>query len=149
MGQSKNQMIIEVMKLQRKAIRIITFNNQFDLAEPLFKKLKILPFHKMIQMQNCHLVLSHLNNNLPGTFRDFFKYANNQHQYHTREAYNNKITLPQVKTTCYGLQSIKYKATKDWDKIEKKLKNIDFSDKYLSKTKFSKLFKQHYFDNGN
>ena len=105
-GQSKNQMINEVIKLQRKAIRIITFNNQFALAEPLFKKLKILPFHKMIQMQNCHLVLSHLNNNLPGTFRDFFKYANNQHQYHTSEAYNNKITLPHVKTTWYSLQSI-------------------------------------------
>ena len=89
-------------------------------------------------MQYCHLVLSH---NIPGTFRDFFKYANNQHQHHTREAYDNRITMPHVKTTRYGLQSIKYKAAKDWDDIKKELKNIDFSDEYLSKTKFSKAFK--------
>ena len=78
------------------------------MAKSLFKGLKILPFHKIIQTQNCHLVLSHLNNNLPGTFRDFFKYANNQHRHHTREAYNNKITIPHVK------------AAKDWDEIQKK-----------------------------
>ena len=82
-GQAKNQIINEVIKLQRTAIRIITFNDQFALLKTLFKERKILPFHKMTQMQNCHLALSHLNNNLPGTFRDFFKYANNQHQYHT------------------------------------------------------------------
>ena len=60
-------------------LRIITFHNQFTLVKPLFKELKILPLYNMIQMQNCHLVLSHLSNNLPGTFRDFFKYTNNQY----------------------------------------------------------------------
>ena len=49
-GQSKNQIINEVVILQRKAMRIITFNNQFALDEALFKELKILPFHEMIQM---------------------------------------------------------------------------------------------------
>ena len=135
-GQSKNQIINEVPKLQRKAFRIITFNNQFASAEPLFKELKVLPFHKMIQMLNCHLVLSRLNKNFPGTFTDFFKYANYQHQHHTRETYNNKITIPHFKTTHYGLQSIKYKTAKDCHEIQKELKNIDFSDEYLSKTKF-------------
>ena len=133
-------MINEVLKLQRKAIRIITLNNKFSLAKPLFKELKILPFHKMMQMQNYHIVLSHLNNNLPVTFRDFFKYANNQHQHHTKEAYGDFGR---------GLQSIKYKAAKDWDEIQKELKNINLSDEYLSKNKFSKAFKRHSFDNGN
>ena len=85
----------------------------------------------MMQMQKCHLVLSHLSNNLPETFRDLFTYASNQHQYHTREAYSNEITIPQVKTTHYGLQSIKYKAARDLDKIQKELKSINFSDEYL------------------
>ena len=127
-GQSKNQIINEVVKLQRKAMKIITFNNQFASAEPLFKELNILLFYKMMQMQNCHLVLSHLNSNLPGTLRDFFKHANNQHQHHTKEAYNNKITIPHVKTTRYGLQFIKYKPANDWNEIQKELKSIDFSD---------------------
>ena len=72
-----NQIINEIVKLQRKTIRIIAFNNQFASDKILLKGLKILPFHKMIQMQNCLLVLSHLNNNLPGTLRDFFESAIN------------------------------------------------------------------------
>ena len=92
--------------MQRKAIRIITFSNQFALTEPQFKELKLLPFHKMLQMQNWHLLIGCLNNKLPGTIGDFFNYANNQHQHHTREAYN-KITIPHAKTSCCGLQSIK------------------------------------------
>ena len=149
MGPLKNQIINEAVKLQRKAIRIITFNRQFASTKPLFKELKTLPFYKMIKMQNFHFVLNHLNNNLSGTLRDFFKHVNNQHQHHTREEYNNKITIPHIKTNRYDLQSIKYKAEKDWDEIQKELKNIDFSDEYLSKTKFTKAFKHHFFDNGN
>ena len=53
--------------MQTKVIKIITFNNLFALAEPQFKELKILSFCKMIQIQNCHLVLNHLHNNLPDT----------------------------------------------------------------------------------
>lgn len=110
-------MINEVVKLERKAIRIITFNNQFPWTELLFRELKILPFQKMIQMQNCHIFLSCLNNNRLGTFRDFFKYVNNRHQHHIREVNNNKITILHVKATCYDLQSIKYKDAKDWNEI--------------------------------
>ena len=48
-------------------------------------------------MQNYHLDLSHLNNNLSVTFGDFFKYVNNQHQHHIREAYNNKSPYHMLK----------------------------------------------------
>ena len=57
------------------------------------------------------------------------------------------LNISHVKTTRCCLQSIKYKAGKDLDEIQKELKSIDFSDEYLSKTKFSKAFKQHFFDN--
>ena len=105
--------------MHRKAIIIITFNNQFASTEPLYKELKILPLNKMVQMQNYHLVLSDLNNSLPDNFKDLCKHANNQHQHHTRKAYNNKITMPHVKITCYGLKPGKYKAAKVWDEIQK------------------------------
>ena len=84
---------------KKKAIRIITFNNQFAPTKPLFKELKILPFHNMIQMKNCYLVLIHHNNSFPGNFKDFFKYSNNEYQHHTRETCNNKNAIPHVKTT--------------------------------------------------
>ena len=72
------------------------------------------------------------------TFRDFFKYANNQYQYHTREAYNNKITIPHVKTTSYGLQSEKYKAAKDWDEIRRNSKTSTSLTNTYEKPNFQK-----------
>ena len=143
--------------MQTKVIRIITFNNLFTLAEPLFKELKILPFCKMIQIQDCYLVLNHLHNNLPDTSIKIETSSNIQiinksstnNQHHTWEAYNNKVNTPHVKPTHYGLESLKYKAAKSWDEIQKELKRIDFSDEYLSKIKFSKVFRKHFFDNGD
>ena len=58
--------------------------------------------------------------------------------------------MPHVKTTHYGLQSIKYKAAEDWDEIQKELKNINFSDKYLLAPTYQKLnFQQQHYSNGN
>ena len=35
--------------------------------------------------------------------------------------YHNKLNLPQVRTTHYGLQSIKYKSAKAWNEIKTKI----------------------------
>ena len=51
--QSKNQIINEVVKLQIKAIRIITFNNQFASAEHLFKELKIIQNGTNAKLPSC------------------------------------------------------------------------------------------------
>ena len=99
----------EIAILQRKALRIITFNNRFTPAEPLFKESKIFKLSDIIKTNNCLLALNHINNELPENFKEFFIYSNNQHNHGTRGAYKNKITLPQVNTTQYGLQSIKYR----------------------------------------
>ena len=45
-----------------------------------------------------------------------------------------------LKLPANSLKSRKYKASKGWDEIQKEPKNINFSDEYLSKTKFSKAF---------
>ena len=71
----------------------------------------------------------------------------NQNQCHTREAYNNKVTIPHVKTTCYGLQSKDYDDwdAKDWDEIQKELKTLT---SVTNITTHSCIYKLHKFENG-
>ena len=117
-GQTSSQLTNEIAILQNKALRVITFTDRNTPADPLFKQLKIIKLDQMIQMDNCLLVLNHINKSLPKTFENFFQYFNNQHNHNTRDSSSKKIVLPQVKTTHYGLQSIKYRAGKDWNNIQ-------------------------------
>ena len=57
-------------------------------------------------MQNCHLVLSHLNNNLPGIFRDFLtssSYANNQHRPTPQKGTKLPYHMLKLPTMAYNL----------------------------------------------
>ena len=81
-------------------------------TKSLFSKLKILSFDKIFNLQTCLLVLNVLNNQVPEASQELFRNTANQHYYSTRGAYRNKLNLPQVRTTHYGLQSIKYKSAK-------------------------------------
>ena len=87
----------------------------------------------MIQMDNCLLALNHINKSLPKTFENFFQYSNNQHNHNTRDSSSKKIVLPQVKTIHYGLQSIKYRAGKDWNNIQQKLTTFNFEEDFFIK----------------
>ena len=144
-GQSNAQLINEIALLQRKGLRIITFNERNTPTDPLYKDLKIFKVHEMIQTDNCLLALNHINKTLPTVFNDFFQYTNNQHNHLTRDASKNKIITPQVKTTQYGLHSIKYKTAKDWNQIQQKLATFNFQNDYLPKSKFVTALKAYFF----
>ena len=77
--------------------------------------MKILRLNDIIQIESTLLVLNEISNALPEAFNKL-----NQHDHNTRDVIRKRINLPQVKTTQYGLNSIKYKSAKDWNNIQKK-----------------------------
>ena len=144
-GQSKTQQVKEISILQRKALRILTFNDRYTPAEPLFKEMKILRLNDIIQIENSLLVLNETNNALPEAFNEFFQSANNHHDHNTRDAIHKRINLPQVKTTQYGLNSMKYKSAKDWNNIQQKVTNFNVKENHVSKLKFVNALKIYFF----
>ena len=96
----------------------------------------------------CLLVLNVLNNEVPKTLQEFFKNITDQYYYNTRVAYYSKLSLPHVRTTRYGLQSIKYKSTKAWNEIQNKISDR-LNTGYSSKNRLSKSLKKYYFSNGS
>ena len=120
-GQTRNQHVNDVVKGQKKAVRIINFSDKYTSIKPLFNELRILSFDEIVSLQNCILVLNVLNNEVPKALQEFFKNITNQHYYNTRVAYHNKLNLPQVRTTHYRLQSIICKSAKPWNEIQTKI----------------------------
>ena len=114
--QTRNQNTSDVVKLQKKAMRIINF--KYISTKPLLSKLRILSFDEIVNLQNCLLVLNVLNDEVPEGLQELFKNTINQHHYNTRLAYRNKLNLRHVRTTHYGLQSIKHKYAKAWNEIK-------------------------------
>ena len=149
-GQTSNQHRSDIVKLQKKAVRIINFSVKYTSTKPLFRKLRVLSFDEIVNLQNCLLVLNVLNTiKYPNPYKNCSKMLQiNTISYNTRGAYCNKLNLPQVRNTHYGLQSIKYKSAKAWNEIKTKI-----SDKlnigYWSKNRLSKSLKKYYFNNGH
>lgn len=103
-------------KLQDKAIRIIAFKYKNDPSNPLYKSMWKLKLNEVVLFQNCMLVLKKMCNEHPTTFSNFFKISNNEHNHNNRGIEIIKTT---VKTTTYGINSIKHKTDDDWNKLPK------------------------------
>ena len=61
-----------ISRLQKSAMRIITFSEFKAHHEPLCKKLNILKFVDSIELSNCLFVYDFLNKNLPNCYVDTF-----------------------------------------------------------------------------
>ena len=61
-----------ISRLQKSAMRIITFSEFKAHHEPLCKKLNILKFLDNIELSNCLFVYDYLNKNLPNSYVDTF-----------------------------------------------------------------------------
>ena len=126
----------------------MNFSDKYTSTKPLFNEFRILSSDEVVNLQKCLLVLNVLNNEVPETLQEFFKNITDQYYYNTRVAYYSKLSLPQVRTTRYGLQSIKYKSTKAWNEIQNKISDR-LNTGYSSKNRLSKSLKKYYFSNGS
>ena len=73
-----------------------------------------------------------------------FQFTENQHNHNTRTANNRHMIFPQVNTTSYGLNSVKYKIAKDWNSIQNEI-DFNFTENHLSQNKFLKAFRNSIF----
>ena len=106
-GQHSNHNLNNIVNLQRKAIRTINFKNKYTPVEPLLKEAKIMTLNKIIKSENCLLALHHINQCLPLSLKNLLTIENDLHNCSTRNSINHQLALPQVKTTNYGLDSIR------------------------------------------
>ena len=100
-------------------------NNKFqgrkNPSAPLYIETKILNLTNIITLNNCRLVLDHLNIGLPAIFDNLFKPFKEQHSENTRGARRCVLNIPKMKTLFYGSRSVQVKSIKDWNNIIDKI----------------------------
>ena len=122
-----------LIKIQKKSLRVITFSHHRDSTAPLFQKLYILNFKKLVTQRIALLMFKYHKGILPDPINNLFSTNNNRHNYHTRQT-NDLQTNTGKGENVYKLFS--FHGVRIWNHISKKIQ-IDVSYacfKNLSKT---------------
>ena len=115
----------KISRLQKSAMRIMTFSEFRAHTEPLFKKLEILKFSDSISVNNCSFVYDYFNNKLPASFTNTFFRTDDLHRYSTRQATYGQLYTPRYKTTTFGLKCIYKRCIDSWNRFARDINIIN------------------------
>ena len=104
--------------LQKKALRIISFQPRDCYSSPLFKKQNLLKFEDKIQLKNVLLVSKYFNNILPSIVDNWFTLCSDIRNYNTVASSAGKLFKPSFRTILYGKHSITLSVANAWNKIQ-------------------------------
>ena len=141
-GQIRNRHFHRLQTLQNKAIRIINFANYRATVNPLYKNSNILNLTDTINLQNFLLVRDCIKGELPDALSNTFQLVRHTHSYNTRSSLQNKVTIPAVRTTIYGIRSIKYQSCQIWNFLISKHRGDEMNKK--SKSECKKIIRNYY-----
>ena len=107
----------KVDKLQKKALRIMSFKDFREPSSPLFKDWKILKMRDLVEMQNCLLSYSFLKGNLPEPFEHFFQKCSDIHRIPTRLNNSECLYMSRSRSVTYGTNSITNNCIRSWNNL--------------------------------
>ena len=121
-GASDNIYIKPLLILQKRIVRLLTFNDNYPVpagplvhTPPLFYDLKILKIHDIFKVQTAKFVYKCLHNLNPPHLDIIFTYVPGI--YNTAATRNHDLLIPLARTTRYGLNSIKNIGSHIWNNI--------------------------------
>ena len=94
-----------LIKLQKKAVRIICGEKYNAHTEPLFKMLRILKFDDIVKLMSLQFYFKYSNNLLPHHFENIFSFDSVNHGYDTR---GKNISRPQIPKKSFTSRCIRY-----------------------------------------
>ena len=108
-------------------------------SAPLFKELKLLNIFDIYKVEALKFVYDSLYKTNPPQFHSFYSYPINQINTAANRSHN--LNIPQVRTSTYGLKSLKYTGVILWNDLSTELRNS------FSKKCFGKALKKHSLEN--
>ena len=124
-----------ILTLQKKAMRIITFQSRNCHSSPLFSKLKLLKFNDKAFLENVPLISKFINSLLPPVFNKWFTFCSNIHNYETTSSTTCNLFKPSFPANLYGKNSITINAIDAWNKAQTSLDNVILTDLTPNKIK--------------
>ena len=109
----------KLLKLQKKALRVITFSLYKAPSLPLFQKLNLLDINKINDFLASTFCFNLKSNSLPVYFNDFCIENTQVHNHHTRKCNN---LHKKFNRTNFGVYSTRNKVINVWNTIPNEIK---------------------------
>ena len=109
----------KIEKLQKKALRFMSFSDLREPSSPLFKEWKILKIKDIVEIENCLLVHDFLKGKLPQSFENFFQKCSTLHTHPTRFSNSECLYRPRTRSVTYGMKSITNVCIHSWNNLAK------------------------------
>ena len=131
--------ISKISNIQKKSVRLMSFSDFRAPTNDLFHNLKILKLNDIFQSLIIKLIFQYHKNDLPNVITSLFIKRQLCHNYETRNI--NLLDFPSVKTTKYGLKSLRFYGVSLWNRL---CNNFSVFEKILSYKKINKYLVRHY-----
>ena len=115
--------------LQKKSMRIINFAPYNSHTISLFVDNSLLKLDDIITCNKIKLAFDFKNNALP-VDHELFKYCHDVHSYPTHTAFKEGFFVPMIKSTTYGINTLRYSVPVVWNKFSN-LNNLNSSKHIL------------------
>ena len=133
----------KIEKLQKKALRFMSFSDLREPSSPLFKEWKILKIKDIVEIENCLLVHDFLKGKLPQSFENFFQKCSTLHTHPTRFSNSECLYRPRTRSVTYGMKSITNVCIHSWNNLAK----IIDKPSALSKNELKKTMSDYFISN--
>ena len=111
--------------LQKRILKIITFNEVTVSSAPLFDSLQILKLNDSFKLQVTSFVYECLNSLAPIYFREYFTSIQSIHSIGTRQSKKDDLYVLRCNTAQYGLRSIHYSGVRIWNSLPVKIRTLN------------------------
>jgi len=116
-----------ITKLQKTAVRLMTFSNLNSSSKPLFLQTNIMTLKEYVFMLNTNLAYQTLNYTSPIAIQQTLNLKHLSDRYLTRGVANNLLKRPPARTSKYGISSIRYQIVLHWNLLQSFYENIDLA----------------------
>ena len=118
---SKND-IERVLKLQKRAVRVIMYASKEDRTVELFRKLNWIQFYDEVEIIKCSIIYNGINGNSLAYISDMFPRNADVHSRVTRHGHINILCPRYMRENDCG-RSFTVLAVKSWNRLSPELRN--------------------------
>ena len=133
-GNCSNELLDRVIKLQKRAARLILNKDLSSPSAELFQQLGWLRFDERVIYRKCTLMYKALHNLAPTYLSNKFTYTHNIHSFDLRSATNQTLYVPKPNLEIYR-RSLSYSGPKLWNALPESVRNApslgSFKQRYL------------------
>ena len=122
----------KILKLQKKALRIISNSNYLSHSAPIFKNYNLLNVSDSYELELSTFMYKHFTNQLPEVFNNYFVKNSKENMYCTRNIEDYKTC--QTKTM-FAHKAMRNAGPKIWNSIDVNVKSAKSVRQFRSQIK--------------